>query len=121
MVEERDVLGRQRVAPGRQRADGGRGAALEEDRALVEIDRETGVGGDVTVGVLVDDEVLHIVRSRDHHLLHAAPDEVDDPHETLPPWVPEHAMFASPTQLEDNRRSHGQQRRWMLSLRSGDS
>ena len=80
VVEERDVLGRERVTSWRQRADGGRGAALEEHRALIEVDRETGVGGDITVRVLVDDEVLHIVRSCDHHFLDAALDEVDDPH-----------------------------------------
>ncbi len=111
MVEERDVLGRERIPPGRQSAHGGRAAAFEEHRAFIEIDGEARVGGDVTVGVLVDDEVLHIVRSCDHHLLHATLDEVDDPHETLPPWVPGLAMFAVPTLLQDNRRPDTQQRR----------
>jgi hypothetical protein len=56
VVEERDVLRLQRVPAGRQVADVA--PVLEEERALVAVDRELRPERDVLVGVLVDDEVL---------------------------------------------------------------
>src|SRR6185436_11940127 len=58
-------------------------AVSEEERALVAVDGELRVHGDVLIGVLVDDEVLNVVRARDHHLAHATLDEIHDPHVAL--------------------------------------
>ena len=61
-------------------------SVLEEDRALVAVDGELRVHGDVLVGVLVDDELFEVVRARDHHLAHAALDEVENTHGLHDRW-----------------------------------
>ena len=58
---------------------------LEEDRALVAVDGELRVHREVLIGVLVDDELLEVVGARDHHLAHAALDEVEDAHRACSP------------------------------------
>src|SRR5580658_10130941 len=81
LVEKRDVLRVQRDATGRDHAD--HAPVLEEHRALVAVDGELRVGGDVLIGVLVDDQGLLVVRSRDHHLAHAVAYEVEHSHGSL--------------------------------------
>jgi len=68
----------QSVAAGSERADVL--AVLEEERDFVRIDRELAPERDVLIGMLVNDLVFVLIGPRDHHLLRARLDEIDDPH-----------------------------------------
>jgi len=81
LVEEGDVLGLQGVPSRGEDADDP--PVLEEDGHLIAVDGELRVHRDVLIGVLVDDELLEVVRPRDHHFAHAVLHEVEHAHRQL--------------------------------------
>ncbi len=82
-VEERDVLGLQRVTSRTERPDVA--PILEEEGDLVRVNGQLTPERKGLIGMFVDDLVFERVVARNHHALHATLDEVDDSHVlTLP-------------------------------------
>jgi len=101
-VEKWYVLRFERHSSGREDSDDP--PISEEHRTLVAVDGELGMHGDVLVRVLVDDEVLAVVRTSDHQLAHAIADKIENAHGSAFPVLHNRVPHAkSPEPLRRDR------------------